>query len=281
MSRPGASTASKDEIKPAQVYELKLKTQQIQQQTRQMRTQLSRAQDKIVAQTNAINKTFEQNSDSSNVVSNHANTVPQLQRSVESAQNTLDELKKEIEQAKKDDKTFVVRELQEEDKIIYCEYTRLNQLIEEGNSQAQMLSNARENAEYRCSQKNFQNLRAQIGELQDSINSLRDKTNAYKSKTAKIEAGIRFNDETAQKKSVNQIKKEYNEKMQKINEDIENLDKQLGTEKENHSKQVAELQEIIDQMRQKIVNKLQNPDNGEEEEKGEKQNQEDEEKKEQ
>lgn len=267
MNKAGATSNSKDEIKPAQVYELKLKTQQIQQQTRQMRTQLSRAQDKIVAQTNAINKTFEQQSDASSIVTNHANTVPQLQRSVESAQNTLAELKQDIEQAKRDDKTFFVRELQEEVKIIYCEFSRLNQQIEDGNEEAQKLSQARENAEYRCSQKNYQNLRAQIAELQDSINSLRDKTNAYKSKTAKIEAGNRFNDETAQKKTPQQIKKEYEEKNKKINDDITNLDKQLAEEKDEHAKQIAELEQIIEQMRQKIVDKLNNP--GEEEDKNE------------
>ena len=90
-----------------------------------------------------------------------SNSVPQLQRSVESAQNTLDSLRSEIEKVRKDDKTFSVRELQEEVKIIYCEYTRLNQEIAEGQEESQSVDAARNQAEQKCSSRYQNSLKAQ------------------------------------------------------------------------------------------------------------------------
>ena len=51
------------EIKPAQIHEMRMKTLQIQNQTKLQKTQLSRLKDKIVSKTEAINRTVNQKSE--------------------------------------------------------------------------------------------------------------------------------------------------------------------------------------------------------------------------
>jgi hypothetical protein len=67
---------NKVDIKPSDVYELRLKTQQIILKTRQLRTQLNRLNDRILAHTNAIQKTREQQSETPSVATNHSNYIP-------------------------------------------------------------------------------------------------------------------------------------------------------------------------------------------------------------
>ena len=260
------------EIKPSDVYEIKMKTQQLVQLTRQTRTQLSRAQDKINSQTNAINKTFEQQSDTPPVATNHANTVPQLQRSVESAQNTVDSLTADIEKAKNDDKTFNVRELQEEVKIIYCEYTRLENEINDGQEEAKSLEQARSKAEHKCTQKYQTNLKNQLNELSQQIVDLRDKSNAYASKNAKIEADNQLAKEASESKqggsknakqnnqnNQNTSKTNYEEKKKNIQDEIDSLTQKLDESHEEHVKNIQELRGIIEEMKGKISEQLKNP----------------------
>ena len=264
------------EIKPSDVYDLKMKTQQLIQLTRQARTQLSRAQDKINSQTNAINKTFEQQSDTPPVATNHSNTVPQLQRSVESAQNTVDSLTADIEKAKNDDKTFNVRELQEEVKIIYCEYTRLENEINDGQDEAKSLEQARTQAEHKCTQKYHTNLKNQLNELSQQINDLRDKSNAYASKNAKIEADNQLAKEiseqnkqgganrsgkqnTQQNSQQNGSKTNYDEKKQNLQDEIDSLNQKLDESHQEHVKNIQELRGIIEDMKTKISEQLKNP----------------------
>ena len=280
MSRV-TSANSRNDIKPSDVYEIKLKTQQLRQQTRQTRTQLSRAQDRINSQTNAINKTFEQSSDQPPVATNHSNTVPQLQRSVESAQNTLDSLKNEIEKTRKDDKTFSVRELQEEVKIIYCEYTRLNKEVADGQEESQAVENARSQAEMKCSSRYQNSLKAQINELKSAIIDLNDKSNAYASKNAKLESDKELVKELGEQnqpvtpksgkqqtqrqqqqpkqRSAQQIKKESDEKKAQIQTEIDEETEKLKESHKQHEESMNELRQIIEAMKEKIVEQLQNP----------------------
>lgn len=264
MSRVGTTAngrkSSMNEIKPSDVYELKRKTQHLQLKTRQMKTQLSRLNDKIVSQTNAINKTFEQNSDTPAVATNHANTIPQLARSVESMENTLEALNNEIEQTRNDDKTFAVKELQEEVKLQYCEYMRLNQEFQKGKNKSQDLDRARADAEIKCSNQHYQELRAQNRELREQIRSLDDKSKAYGMKKAKLQVDSNISEQTKQKTSSKQIVDEAHKKQEDAEKESDELVEKLNKDHEEHVKNVEELRKIIADMRQAIIDRLNDND---------------------
>jgi len=257
MTSTAKSRAQKTpEIKPSDVYELKLQTQKIIHRTRQLRTHLSRVQDRINAHTNAINKTFEQQSDQPQVTTNHSNTIPQLQRSVESAFNTLQTLKSEIERTRFDDKTFSVRELQEEVKIAYCENQRLAMLLQDTKIEANNVERFRSEVESKCMNQNIGELKNVIKELRDANVSLREKSSAYGIKKGKLDIELeikkKFDEKVPQPKSINDIK----QRIAQTEAENKELMGQLETDKSKHMQDVGELKQIIDGMRTKITNKL-------------------------
>ena len=241
-----------NEIKPSDVHELKLKTQQILLKTRQLRTQLNRLNDKITAKTNAINKTFEQQSGPAPIVTNHSNSVPQLQRSVELAENTLASLKEEIEAAYQDDKTFIVKELEEEVKLAYCENQRLSQEAKEARHQSNDTNKLLRDATYKASNQNLQELRSSIREIQEANASLLDKSVAYSSKNEKLRVDQTIVENEQNKvphqKAIDDANKKKEESAEKINKKTEKIEKI----KKEHQEKIDELNKIIQQQKQVI-----------------------------
>ncbi|KAH0791332.1 hypothetical protein GPJ56_004742 [Histomonas meleagridis] len=241
-----------NEIKPSDVHELKLKTQQILLKTRQLRTQLNRLNDKITAKTNAINKTFEQQSGQSPIVTNHSNSVPQLQRSVELAENTLSSLKEEIEAAYQDDKTFIVKELEEEVKLAYCENQRLSQEAKEARQQSNSTSKLLKDATYKASNQNIQELRSSIRDIQETNASLRDKSFAYSSKNEKlrVDQTILENEQNkvSHQKAIDDANKKKEELTEKLNKKTEKIEKL----KQDYQEKIDELNQIIQKQKQVI-----------------------------
>ncbi|OHT05894.1 hypothetical protein TRFO_26254 [Tritrichomonas foetus] len=260
MSRPGTrqrfAKTQQPEVKPAQVHELKLQTQQIKQQTKVLRTQLKRTEFQISSQTNAINKTFEQSSEKPQTTTIHAYTIPNIKRNIEGAQNTLENLKVQIKQAENDDKTSTVEELEEELKITYCEYQRLAKALQDKKTEANHYDKQLTEAEYRASNPHITELKAAIRDIRSQNASLRDKANAYQIKIEKmkIEQAIveHQKNKVPTRKTMDDLEVERAEQNQRMNE----LCNELNEEAEQHDKNVAELTEIIEEMKMKISNKL-------------------------
>jgi hypothetical protein len=208
ISRPSTATHARQPsrlptcVKPSQIHELKLQTQQIQQQTVILRTQLKRTQIQINSQTHAINKTFEQSStETSANTTIHATTIPNLRRNIEAASHTLETLGEQIEGAEKDDKTSTVHELREEVKITYCEYKRLERGLQDKRAEAAFYGKELEEAELRASLAHIKQLRIAIDQVREQNTLLREKATAYQQKIEKIdiETGITQNVATARK----------------------------------------------------------------------------------
>ena len=259
MSRTTATTMTSTggrsrgtDIKPADVYELRLKTSHLQLKTRQLRSKLNRLQDRILANTNAINKTFEQESDQPAVTSNHTNSVPQLRRSVESAANTLESLHETIDQTRYDDKTYIVKELEEEVKLAYCEHQRLAMELQDAKIEANDSAQKRKEAEERVSTQHIRELKAKNIQLQSENASLRDKAVAYKTKQKKLQIEQEIQDHAKNKQPTEKTIKEADQKTQEMNDRLVELAQQLNEEKEKHQQKIQELKELIENQKQKI-----------------------------
>lgn len=245
------------EIRPAQVHELKLQTQQIKQQTTVLRTQLKRTEFQINHKTSAINKTFEQSTEKAQTSATiHATTIPNIKRNIEGARNTLKTLKEQIDQVINDDKTSNVEELEEEVKMTYCEYKRLCRVLQDKKAEASFYDKQLEETEFRASAQHASELKAAIRDTRAENATLRDKANAYQIKIEKIDIEAKIHEEQKKKSSeqaaldnVEIEEAEQNQKMKKLCED-------LNKEMEQHEQNVAELTEIIEQMKQKISDRL-------------------------
>ena len=251
-SAPKTRGPNQTDIKPSDVYDTKLQTQKLIHRTRQLRTQLSRLQDQITSHTNAINRTFDQQSETPQISSNHNNTIPQLQRSIESAKNTLQTLKNELQRTRNDDKTFSVRELQEEVKIAYCEHQRLTLLLQDHKIEAHQIEKSRIEAENRCSNPKIAEVKTLIKEVSEVNSSLSDKSNAYNLKKSKLRIEAELKNVQITPKYLTDLEEKKN---QLINENNK-FKEQLVIENSQHGKDISDLRQIIDDLRNKIVNKL-------------------------
>lgn len=239
-------------IKPADVYELRLKTSHLQLRTRQLRSKLNRLQDRILANTNAINKTFEQESDQPAVTSNHSNSVPQLRRSVESAANTLENLRDTIDKMRYDDKTYIVKELEEEVKLAYCEHQRLAMELQDAKIEANNSAQRRKEAEERISNQHIRELKAKNIELQGENASLRDKAVAYKMKQKKLQIEQDIFDHAKNRQPAEKTIKEADQRIQEMTENLSKTAQQLNEDKEKHLQKIQELRDLIEEQKQKI-----------------------------
>ena len=269
MTSTGGRSRGTD-IKPADVYELRLKTSHLQLRTRQLRSKLNRLQDRILANTNAINKTFEQESDQPAVTSNHSNSVPQLRRSVESAANTLENLHDTIDQTRYDDKSYIVKELQEEVKLAYCEHQRLAMELQDAKIEANNSAQRRKEAEERISNQHIRELKAKNIELQGENASLRDKAVAYKMKQKKLQIEQEIAEHVKNRQSAEKSINNADKKTQEMSEKLTKTAQQLNEDKEKHLQKIQELKQLIEEQKQKIQDFLdgklqieQNPENEE------------------
>lgn len=245
------------EIRPSQIHELKLQTQQLRQQTIILKSQLKRTEFQISSKTSAINKTFEQSSDKpqgSGTI--HAHTITNLKKNISGARNTLQKLKEQIEAATNDDKTSLVEELEEELKMTYCEYQRHAKTLQDVKAEAAYFDKQLEEAEFRASQPHINELRAAIKETKLENASLRDKANAYQVKLEKIDIEAQIQGYQQKRVPPQKVMDQLEIDRAEQNQRMKELCDELNAEQEQHEQNIAELTQILDEMRDKISQKL-------------------------
>lgn len=227
-------------IKPSDIYELKVKTQQMNLRIRQLKTQINRFNDRMATNANAT-------------PSKHTNSIPQFKRSAVAAENALNSLRQQIEDARQDDKVFVVKELEEEVKLAYCENQRLNMLLQDCRTEVRESEQRLRDASLFASHQNLQRLQREVRELQKFNATLRDKEVAYSIGKQKIdiERKIRENREKgiSTQDAVDAAVHSREEATQTMEDQAETLER----EKEEFHEAMSELQRIINEQRQKIT----------------------------
>ena len=266
LSRSGLGATQKSttrqtkQVRPAQVYELKLQTQQIRQQITMLRSQLKRTEFQITSKTSAINRTFEKGQDrAKGSATIHMNTIPNLQRNIERHRNTLETLREQIYAAENDDRTSLVEELEEELKMTYCEYQRHVRLLREKKSENQYFDQQLGEAEFRASPQHVADLRASIKATREENASLRDKANAYQIKIEKINIEQEIFNYHEQKLKHEKVMARIEADNEARNKRLQELTQELNEEQEKHLRAVAELTEIVEGIKQKITEKLTKP----------------------
>jgi chromosome segregation ATPase len=219
---------------------------------RRLRTHQVRVEHRILANTNAINKTLEQQSDEPSVVTNHTNTIPQLKRSLDGAENTLMSLREEIETVREHDKTYIVKEFEEEVKMVYSEYQRL--CNEQQIAQAQAASTAAKlaEAEARVSAQRLAELRKEVRDLREQNATLRDKAVAYYTKRKKLMAEYTIRDNETNKVPNQKAVQEISDKIEEINGQIAQEVQAFEQKKAEHRQKITELRQILENQKKKF-----------------------------
>jgi hypothetical protein len=245
------------EIKPAQVHELKLQTQQMRQQTVILRTQLTRLESQIHSKSSIINQRLDPNRDQPQVSPTiHANTIRNLQLNVESARNTLATLKEEIEELESDDRTPAIDELEEELKFSYCEYTRLLQGVQDKKAAAAAYAKELLELELRGAARHLGDLRALVREVRAQNVSLREKANAFQLKIEKLNVEDEIVDAQSGERPEHEILADAQAEHEELKARVTAVVEKMNDEADEHAQKIARLGEIIQAMKDKIAAKL-------------------------
>jgi chromosome segregation ATPase len=234
-----------------------LQTQQIQQQTLVLRAQLKRTEDQIYTRTNTVNRSFEQGSERPVIPATiHAITIPNLQRHIEAVRNALETLKQQIADLESDDRTSTAQELEEELKMTYCEHQRLLRGLQDKRAVIAAYAKDLRDAESRASSEHVLNQRAQLRSLQSENASLRSKSNAYQLKTQKMQIEMQIGECQRQNRPIQEVINQAEVEQAEMNRELAILRTELEQEARAHRERVAGLLAIINAMRQKIAQRL-------------------------
>ena len=260
------------EIKPSEIHELRLKTSKIQQQTRLMKTQLNRIKDRINSTTKAINQTVSNSREPVNPKS-HENATNQIKQSIESAKATLQDLDDQLNEARDDDRSALVEELQEELKIAYCEYQRLLDETKETSNDSSELQKKLAEADARTSKQHTKELDLAISQTKASNKQLKEKIIAYNKKMERNKIEKTINERKQQGMSPKYCEIEIDDTKRYRTEKYNMLATELNQEMEDFDEKVDMLNKIINEQRTKIINfimdkKEEEPEVFEEEEDG-------------
>jgi inhibitor of KinA sporulation pathway (predicted exonuclease) len=252
-SSQSSKCARRRDTKPSDIYELRLQTQRAVARTRRLRTHEQRIQQRIQSSTSAINKTLEQQTEEPSVVISHANSVPQLRRSLDVAEHRLAALQEQIEQTREHDKTYIVKELEEEIKIIYSECQRLSREFQQAKVDGAQVSASLEEAERVASPQRLAELRAEVREAAEDNATLRDKTIAYFTKSERAAAEFRIMDH-----QIGKVRAQVT--IAALTEELEELGRQTAEEvqaldrgKAEQRRKLAMLRDVIEEQKQKIA----------------------------
>jgi len=243
-------------IKPYDIHELKILTTRIQQESKLLKANLSRLNDKIVAKTNSIKRSVNNASNFSNV--NEKQTkINQLSASIGKAKDTLEALDLEIQKATNDDKTSAVFEIQEELKIAYCEYLRQLDEIQQKMAETQSSEHKLEIASQKASPQYLQHLKSALETIRSNEIAVENKIEAYQNKLEKLKVESQISERQDSKISLEYAMKDIAyTKERRLTKKFQ-IQETIVEKKSTHEQNIKELRDIIMNMRQTISNHLQ------------------------
>lgn len=240
------------EIKPSDIHELRMRTTQIQQQTRLMKTQLNRIKDRISSTTKQINRTVS-NSKETSKVDSHQTAIKNIKMSIAAAEATIKDLDKQIKDCQEDDKSALVEELQEELKVAYCEYQRLKDTINNTEAESEETRKKFVEADAKTSKFHTNELNMSISQLKEANRALKEKIVAYNKKMERNKIEKIINERNKIGLTYEYYMKEINDTKRYRTEKYNMIAEELNKEMDDFDQKVEELNAIINEQRSKII----------------------------
>jgi hypothetical protein len=247
------------DVRPGSIQALKLKLGQTTVKTRRMRSQLNRLNDRILSHTNAIIKTREQQTEVSACAFTHKNTIAQLRHSISIAENAFAVLRSDILKAVNDDKTFIIKETEEEVKLLYAENIRLIRCAKEADREGQFYFGLLQDAAHKATPKTREILLQQITDLSEENADLRDKAVAYRSKKKRLDIEAGIIEHMQRKVPVQKTVEEAAERRKELEERIARETRKAAVGKREFRRKVHDLTAIIEEQRFAIARHLAPP----------------------
>jgi chromosome segregation ATPase len=243
------------EIRPSDIHEIRVETSRLQSQLRLQQTKLHRLKAQIINKTDAIERTVNQKSNDHSA-SGHKSAIVQLQRSVDSARNTLERLQIELESALSDDRTMIYRELEEELKVTYLEYDRLQSDIKMSNANAQRWEDELKEVDFKASPENLNELNRRVSETRAENQKFTQKWQAYEVKMLKMKIEARIAENRKNGKPVSETLMECEEEQRSNLQRLNRIAERLDGEDDIFRQRLQELVDLVDGQRRNLVKYL-------------------------
>lgn len=255
-------TATGEKPKPQQktvtlseIQNLRVKTSQVDQQTKLLKTQLNRVKDQISSKTKAINKTVSYTADVK-ATNSFKTRTDQLNRSIQAAKDTKEQLEKQIELIKTNDKGTLVFELQEELKMAYCEYQRIQDAIADHQANGADNIQRLKNANAIIQDDYVKEIDTKINKIKNSNRDFKDKIIAHYKKLERNNIERELTRRNKEGKSIQFSKVEIDDTKRYRVEKYNLIATNLNEQSEKFESNVELLNNIINEQREKIVKYL-------------------------
>lgn len=258
--KDGCSKISQDEI-----YNIKLKTQQLDLERKQLKSKTAYMKSLIKDRNNQIKGVYSVSQDNRNIKTASKNQLASLEKTAESLQNSLNERKKQLDDIKKSDKLAISKELQIEIQMYYLEQKRLAQGVKTMKDKEAIIE-----MELNRLKKQAASTKANeacIDDLQAEIDGLTEKLFAYNKSELRNYATKQLKIIHDQPSELENIRKSIEEKIRNEEKEMRKNQRKFEKIQQKENDNIQYLQQIIDQQAQKIQEALDKLENsGEEEE---------------
>lgn len=246
-----------------EINDLKIKTGQMDTETKQLRSKITRMKQILHDRTTQINKAITQTGEQQTIKTASESTIKQLRENINSLENTLESRENELRFLRDNDKLAISDELKLE-VLEYCEENDRLQKQIAAVHEGEHVINYEISRVHQVIQNEGQYSR-QIYDLQVQIRQLADKIKAYLNGEYRVIANTAI-----EKMSTNpDIYPQLREKLQEI---IQDMQKQKEEEEEtiriileNDEKQKEYLRQILDDQMQKIQDAIAQQEQNQEE----------------
>lgn len=250
-----------------EIQRIKLLTQQMELEKRQLRSKTSRMKQILHDRNTAINQVLSEGNENAKIKTASGTTISQLKANLQTLKNTLTSRQQELENLRKNDKLAVSDELQVELQMYYLEHKRLkiqSKAVKEGET---VITTELDRLKYEIGQrKAHQNA---IASLQEDLSSLIDKLVAYRKSALRIEAAELSLYLNKNPKHIDSKEKQLNNEINQIVEETDKIREETNKIHEEDQNTYEELRKVIDEQRDLIaqaVSKLNRSEEDEEKE---------------
>ena len=236
------------------INDLKLKTQQLELERRQLKSKTAHARSVIRGRNQSLNSVVNQTADKQNIKTASKNTIASLKQTVRDLESTLSNRKNELDKLLKSDKLAISEELQVEIQILYLEQKRLMQQTR-SMKESEAIISGELNRLRRQAASTPSNEEA-IDRLQAEIDELTEKLFMYSKNELRVAATKKLMSIHNEPEKLEEEKQKIEAEIESERQKIENNQKLLEKEQKLEEENIAYLQNVIDEQAQAIQEAL-------------------------
>ena len=253
-SRLELQTPDKKRIEKHDIESLKIQTQKYDHQKTLIRTKISRMRRIISSRDASIKKVFNQTRDTQSLKTASNSMIAMMKTNLDKLISQKNVLLRELDEYKNSDNFWISNELQIEDKLLFEDQARLQDILDHELAIEQELRNEIQKALTSISEIRY--VESETYEFKQSINELLNKCETYDRGIAKTKNAVTLHKihdkKLSNENAVNEIQKEISDLQMKIN--VEKLAKKQTDDALN--KAIEKLSDIYDEAVAKILKAL-------------------------